>query len=189
MPAAGRGWRAGCSRRGRCPGRARRRGERWSRPWRWGAVCVPGGAAGPCAAGAPGPGSVEAHADGAGPGRRTRWGGEQGPAALPGYPWQRRTVPGQRSSPAVCWLWCSCAAGAVKDLHVHQHMHFRGRCGNPGTPARNPGSRNPRHAPSRPVEHSRGHDPVRGRSGHSPQGWRCINIQKRRPSNRPYRGC
>jgi hypothetical protein len=32
-------------------------------------------------------------------------------------------------------------------------------------------------------------DPVGGRCGHSPQGWRCINIQNKRPSDRPYRDC
>jgi hypothetical protein len=29
------------------------------------------------------------------------------------------------------WLWCSCVAYAVKDLHVHRHMQInRGRPGS-----------------------------------------------------------
>ena len=74
-----------------------------------------------------------------------RWGGERGLRRRRGYPWQRRTVTGERSSPAVSWLRCSCAAGAVKSMHVHQHMHFWVAVGawDPGTPARYPGSRDP----------------------------------------------
>ena len=78
----------------------------------------------------PSPGSVEAHADAAGPRPQDPAGGVSGVLRrCRGVPWQRRTVTGERSSPAVSWLWCSCAAGAVKDLHVHLHMRFRDQRG------------------------------------------------------------
>ena len=91
------------------------------------------------------------------PAAGSRRGGERGPAALPGCPWQRRTVTGERSSPAVSWLWCSCAAGAVKNLHVHRHVHISGRGwrGIPRYPLVTAGSRNPGMRQVARLKHSR----------------------------------